>query len=342
MNTNHLSLIPDMPEEESFVRLEPQKAESGHITLSDIAERLRLLHDQMKRKTDVGSVEDVTPFPLHGEPDLKGYLDDLARALLAEYEARRTSQNQLVEHFDRLEELLLKTTKEKSLASDSERKILVKETAEQVVARLKPEFVEQTNRIISEYQKENQEISRQLRENVSTSRFSAQLLSLQKQITNIEASLGKYEQNSENYSSRNTEQSVKTMPQNKPASLTDLPLSDKQENQTVRTFDKPVIRRLADGKTGETVAERRQYSPELQRQNADSLPKKNVEKLPNNKISQNTSKISAQTAASVPDERASAQLAKKPVAKLKRKKLFGPAMGLFLMAQLMGRSHNIK
>ena len=342
MNTNHLSLIPDMPEEESFVQLKPQNADSQHITLSDIAERLRLVHDQMKRETDVRPVEDVTPFPLHEEQDLKGYLDDLARALIAEYEARRTSQNQLIAHFDWLEELLLKTNEEKGSVSDSERQVLVKETAEQIVVKLKPEFAEQTNRIIAENHKENQEFSRQLRENLASSRFSAQLLSLQKQITNIEACLGKYEQNSENHSSRNTGQSGTTMPQNKQASLTDLPLRDKQEKQTVRTFDKPVIRRLADGKTGETVAERRQYPPELQRQNADSLPKKNVEKLPDNKISQNTSKISAQTAASVPHERASAELAKKPVAKLKRKKLFGPAMGLFLMAQLMGRSHNIK
>ena len=152
MNTHHLSLIPDMPEEEGFVRLKPQNADSQHITLSDIAERLRLVHDQMKRETDVRPVEDVTPFPLHEEQDLKGYLDDLARALIAEYEARRTSQNQLIAHFDRLEELLLKTNEEKGPVSDSERQVLVKETAEQIVVRLKPEFAEQTNRIIAENQ----------------------------------------------------------------------------------------------------------------------------------------------------------------------------------------------
>ena len=342
MNTNHLSLIPDMPEVEGFVRLKPQNADSQHITLSDIAERLRLVHDQMKRETDVRPVEDVTPFPLHEEQDLKGYLDDLARALIAEYEARRTSQNQLIAHFDRLEELLLKTNEEKGSVSDSERQVLVKETAEQIVVKLKPEFAEQTNRIIAENHKENQEFSRQLRENLASSRFSAQLLSLQKQITNIEACLGKYEQNSENHSSRNTGQSGTTMPQNKQASLTDLPLRDKQEKQTVRTFDKPVIRRLADGKTDETVAERRQYPVELQRQTAESLPKQNDEKLSNSRISRNTPKISDQMAASHPQEQAPAELAKKTDAKLQRKKLFGPAMALFLMAQLMGRSRSMK
>ena len=172
--------------------------------------------------------------------------------------------------------------------------------------------------------------------------FRSQLLSLQKQITNIEACLGKYEQNSENHSSRNTGQSGTTMPQNKQASLTDLPLRDKQEKQTVRTFDKPVIRRLADGKTDETVAERRQYPLELQRQTAESLPKQNNEKLSNSKISRNTPKISDQMAASHPQEQAPTELAKKTDAKLQRKKLFGPAMALFLMAQLMGRSRSMK
>ena len=256
MNMNRLSLIPNEADDKNFARFQPQKNEQQQLTLSDIAARLRSVHEQMKTKAPTRETENVMPFPQNKDDGVKAYLDDIARALLKEYEARKTAQNELVHHFQRFEQLLVENRQGMKTTAASDRQILMKEVAEEVQSRLKQELSEQTKSLAAEGQKANQEISRQLREAVAASRFSVQLVSLQRQITNLQATLDAHDKSLTKGSS---EDSVKVEKENFASLLnsTQIPTPTIGQNHkdAQKVFDKSVIRILAEKKTPELTGE---------------------------------------------------------------------------------------
>ena len=268
MNMNRLSLISDEAGEKQFARHQPQEIDTQEIqrreiTLSDIAARLRSVHEQMKTKTPVKS-ENVMPFPQKNNDDVKAYLDDIARALLKEYEARKTEQSQLVRHLARIEQILEANKQELEQSAEKDRQALTNAIAGEVHSRLKQELTEQTKSLADESRKTNQEISRQLREAAAASRFSVQLVSLQRQITNLQATLDAYDKSPtscahEEKSEHLDEELLST------TSPQQLPASDSGQNhlEIKKSFDKPVIRILAEKKTPEQTSELNKTPVEL-------------------------------------------------------------------------------
>lgn len=255
MNMNRLSLIPNEADDKNFARFQPQKNEQQQLTLSDIAARLRSVHEQMKTKAPVKS-ENVMPFPQKNNDDVKAYLDDIARALLKEYEARKTEQSQLVRHLARIEQILEANKQELEQSAEKDRQALTNAIAGEVHSRLKQELTEQTKSLADESRKTNQEISRQLREAVAASRFSVQIVSLQRQITNLQATLDAHDKSPtscahEEKSEHLDEELLST------TSPQQLPASDSGQNhlEIKKSFDKPVIRILAEKKTPELTGE---------------------------------------------------------------------------------------
>lgn len=247
MSINRLTRISGQVEKESYLRYQPQNILSEPVTLSTIAQRLRLVHnqmkkrDQMERQTQTDLVEPTEVSPQQAEDGIKSYLDDIARALLAEYYARRQTQEKLFGHLTRLEQLIQNGTRENRKKDYLYKQTLVQDTVAAVQVTLKHEFTQQAEELAAENQKNNDELSRQLREVAAASRFSVQIASLQQQIANIQATLD------------GQEEARKTIPANFVLDETNerLPKAENSALQTAetitkKTFNKPVIRILAE------------------------------------------------------------------------------------------------
>ncbi len=290
MNMNRLSLISNEAGEKQFARHQPQEIQRQQITLSDIAARLRSVHEQMKTKAPV-KLENVMPFPKKNNDDVKAYLDDIARALLKEYEARKTGQYELVRHLARIEQLLEANKRELEQTAEKDKQALMNDIAGEVHSRLKQELAGQTKSLAEESRKTNQEISRQLREAVAASRFSVQLVSLQRQITNLQATLDAHDKSPTNCSHevkrKHLDDELLSNINPQP-----LPATDRGQNHhdVKKSFDKPVIRLLAEKKTPEQIPELNKTPAELDKceredevgikkcEIGDSKPKKDFQK----------------------------------------------------------------
>lgn len=248
MNKNHLSLIHDTPEDNNHVRYQPDGYQQQHITLSQIAARLRLISDQMKGKRPSKTTQDYSLFAQKTEEGIKCYLDDIARAMLAEHNARSSSHKELLAYLERIEHFLVAMQKDKTETVLSERQALMKDTAEEFGERLRYELAVQTKAIVAENQKSNQEISRQLREAFATPRFSVQLVSLQKQIASLQEKLDSFNDVAKRSSLENKTQVTKIQSVLPEASVMPAALTENQANTNVTTFNKSVIRKLAAGK----------------------------------------------------------------------------------------------
>lgn len=247
MSINRLTRISGQAEKESYLRYQPQNILSEPVTLSTIAQRLRLVHNQMKkrdqmaRQTQTDLVEPTEVLAQQAEDGVKSYLDDIARALLAEYNARRQTQERLLAHLTRLEQLIQNGIQEKRKKAYLYKQTLVQDTVAAVQLTLKHEFTQQAEKLAAENQKNNDELSRQLREVTAASRFSVQIASLQQQIANIQATLD------------GQKEARKTIPANFVLEETNErpPMAENSAAQTAetctkKTFNKPVIRILAE------------------------------------------------------------------------------------------------
>lgn len=248
MNINHLLLMQDRSEETNYEQYQPDENQRQQMTLSQIAERLRLISDQMKNKRPLKTMQDIPLVPQKIEEGIKDYLNDIARAVLAEYNARRNSHNELLAQLGRIEHFLVAMQKDKSEDILSDRQALMKDTAEELGGRLRQELAAQTKEFVAENQKTNQEISRQLREAVATSHFSVQLASLQKQITNIQAKLDTYNNVGKGASLENKAGVIKPRAFSPQAPVPATTLTENQANTNEPAFEKSVIRKLAAGK----------------------------------------------------------------------------------------------
>lgn len=233
---------PDIADKESFLHFVPHDVEKQQITLSDIAQRLRLVHDEMKRRAPYGSVQNPVSVLEKTNDGLKSYLDDIARALLAEYGARRQSQEKLFARLDRIEQIL----EEKSRTQYSYRQSLLHDVVASVHVTLKQELVTQLRKLVANSQQNNKEITRQIREAVATSRFSAQLASLQQQIANIQATLSAHDEPQKNIAANFAPQQ-----ENEQRATLQFSASDARQKADIKIFDKPVIRILAEKKLAE-------------------------------------------------------------------------------------------
>lgn len=291
MNMNHLPLMKDTSEDNNPMRHPQDDNSQQHLTLSQIAARLHLISDQMKGKKPLKTTQDIPLFAQKTEEGIKGYLDDIARAVLAEYNARRNSHNELLAYLERIEHFLETMQKNNNETVLFDRQALRRDTAEEFGGRLRQELEAQTKEFVAENQKSNQEISRQLREAIATSRFSVQLMSLQKQITNIQAKLDTFNDVGKKSLFENKTQAVTPQTFLPAASVTAAALADNQANTNVRNFDESVIRKLAAGKMGES-----RFAPadKFQSTDQEQLSKK-TERLDDDKT--NGDKHVSQTAA---------------------------------------------
>lgn len=245
---NRLSLIPDLPEKERYLRYVRQNSKSEPITLSGIAQRLRLVHNQMKKRPQLNVVKDTVSVCEQTNDAVKCYLDDIARALLAEYDARRQSQQNLLAYLERLERLLKQQNQENSKKEHLYKQSLVEDTAAAVQVTLKHELAQQVKEIVADNELNNREISRQLREVVAASRFSAQIASLQQQIANIQSTLDAQDEPKKNITTNLVPEKTKEQ-----IKIAENSAGQAKENSAKKTFNRPIIRTLAEKNVTTTV-----------------------------------------------------------------------------------------
>ncbi len=82
---------------------------SAEVTMSDIAKKLRSVYAQMQMKHSPGHVTSQS----FVEENFKSYLDDISRAILAEYYMRRQKEKKLFEHLEQIKMLLQSLHSEK-------------------------------------------------------------------------------------------------------------------------------------------------------------------------------------------------------------------------------------
>lgn len=275
MNTNHLSLMQNASGETNYLRYQPDDNHQQRMTLSQIAGRLRLISEKMKDKRSFATMQD-NPFSVQkADGGMKDYLDDIARALLAEYNARRNSQKEFLVLIEKIEHFLVAMQKDKTEAVLSDRQALIKDMTEEFSERLKQELATQMKVFVAENQKNGQEILRQLRETVDISRYSVQLISLQKQIEKIQTKLDTDNVVAKRSSLENETQVRKLQTVLSQTSVPAAALTENRVDTNPTKADKSVIRKLAAG-----VIDESRFTSTGKFQSADQEQLPEVSKLP--------------------------------------------------------------
>lgn len=189
MTVNRLFIVPNVGNADSDIGYAQQNASAQQITLSQIAERLRLVHAQMKKQTPINNVQNAVKTSVDVVPPNKEYLNDIARALLAEYHARKKSEKKLIDKLSEIKDLIEQNAAIQNSHIADDRLDLTQKITEELDSRFKFELEQQAKTISRDNQKNNEELLRYLRETTSTSRFAVQLASLEQQILKIQSSL---------------------------------------------------------------------------------------------------------------------------------------------------------
>lgn len=210
MTVNRLSIVPNAGSADGDIGYAQHKASAQQITLSQIAERLRLVHAQMKKQASINNVQDEVQTTVNAVEPNKEYLNDIARALLAEYYARKKSEQNLIEKLSEIKDLIEQNAATQNSHIADDRLDLTQKITEELDSRFKLELEQQAKTISRDNQKNNEELLRYLRETTSTSRFAVQLASLEQQILKIQSSL-EANKNADVSNNRDARQSVSLM-----------------------------------------------------------------------------------------------------------------------------------
>lgn len=210
MTVNRLSIVPNVGNADGDIGYAQHNASAQQITLSQIAERLRLVHAQMKKQASINNVQDEVQTTVNAVEPNKEYLNDIARALLAEYYARKKSEQNLIEKLSEIKDLIEQNAATQNSHIADDRLDLTQKITEELDSRFKLELEQQAKIISRDNQKNNEELLRYLRETTSTSRFAVQLASLEQQILKIQSSL-EANKNADVSNNRDARQSVSLM-----------------------------------------------------------------------------------------------------------------------------------
>lgn len=210
MTVNRLSIVPNAGSADGDIGYAQHKVSAQQITLSQIAERLRLVHTQMKKQASINNVQDEVQTTVNAVEPNKEYLNDIARALLAEYYARKKSEQNLIEKLSEIKDLIEQNAATQNSHIANDRQDLTQKITEELDSRFKFELEQQAKTISRDNQKNNEELLRYLRETTSTSRFAVQLASLEQQILKIQSSL-ETNKNADVSNNRDARQSVSLM-----------------------------------------------------------------------------------------------------------------------------------
>lgn len=210
MTVNRLSIVPNAGSADGDIGYAQHKVSAQQITLSQIAERLRLVHAQMKKQASINNVQDEVQTSVNAVEPNKEYLNDIARALLAEYYARKKSEQNLIEKLSEIKDLIEQNAATQNSHIADDRLDLTQKITEELDSRFKLELEQQAKTISRDNQKNNEELLRYLRETTSTSRFAVQLASLEQQILKIQSSL-EANKNADVSNNRDARQSVSLM-----------------------------------------------------------------------------------------------------------------------------------
>lgn len=190
MNTNRLSRLPVAPDgNHGAIHTEPMSP-MRQPTLSDIADRLRRVHNEMKKKAPVSQNRETMSAHQPNAVDIHQHLNEISRALLAEHYARRSSQQHLHSRLAGIEKAL-KAQAQNGFISAESFQTIVNAAAAQIQEDMKQELALQAKKLMTENQKNNQEVLRQLREATAVARFSPQLAALERQMADIQHKLEK-------------------------------------------------------------------------------------------------------------------------------------------------------
>lgn len=236
MTTDRLPTNPDFRQTDDNLGYVPYHTSMQQITLSNIAERLRIVHNQMKRRAPLYSSQKMAEAPEKAINPLKGYLDDIARALLAEYNTRRTSEQNLLNRISELENIIKESVKKRDDMLLSRCEGIAQQAANEMRSQIKLEIEGQAKTVISANQAANQEILRQVKESASMSRFSVQLASLEQQVLKIQSALEARKQIVNEHKITAEEPSLSNN------------LSTDDEKGIKEHFHKPILRQLAEEK----------------------------------------------------------------------------------------------
>lgn len=210
MTVNRLSIVPNAGSADGDIGYAQHKVSAQQITLSQIAERLRLVHAQMKKQASINNVQDEVQTTVNAVEPNKEYLNDIARALLAEYYARKKSEKNLIDKLSEIKDLIEQNVAIQNSYIANDRQDLTQKITEELDSRFKLELEQQAKTISRDNQKNNEELLRYLRETTSTSRFAVQLASLEQQILKIQSSL-EANKNADVSNNRDARQSVSLM-----------------------------------------------------------------------------------------------------------------------------------
>ncbi|PIT71160.1 hypothetical protein [Bartonella tribocorum] len=93
----------------SFIEQKERMDTPVEVTMSDIAQKLRIVYAQMKMKHLLRSLNPQVSFEEH----FKSYLDDISRAILAEHYIRRQKEKRLFESLEQIKTLVQNLQSEK-------------------------------------------------------------------------------------------------------------------------------------------------------------------------------------------------------------------------------------
>ncbi len=118
----------------SFIKQKERVGTPVEVTMSDIAQKLRTVYSQMQMKP--------SPRPLNQqgivEEHFKSYLDDISRAILAEYYIRRQREKRLFESLEQIKMLVQNLQSEKKSSEEAaiKRRISHSKLSDSVVQKL--------------------------------------------------------------------------------------------------------------------------------------------------------------------------------------------------------------
>lgn len=168
-----------------------------HISMSDIAARLRQVQTQMQMLTRP-SPQKTVAIKAQNNPnlllkqstsfdplcDINERLDIISHAIISEHNGRKNSHQILLNRLDAIEAASKNNSKQSqnNYAGNTALENKIKTLIEEVLQS-------QLKNILSEVQKNKIEVSRQIREATAAIRFSPQLAMLERQMTDIQAKL---------------------------------------------------------------------------------------------------------------------------------------------------------
>ncbi|EJF90310.1 hypothetical protein [Bartonella tamiae] len=162
--------------------------QAQEVTLSEIAARLRHVHDHMKKQS-LPTEKTQAFFSYQDEKrQMTEHLNAISYALIAQYRARKQQQKDFEQRLVKIEDILKQIAK-KDVPTHVNIEAQMREVGRNLYEKFSKNLEEHEHKQTLKLQKSNEEVLRQLREVTAVSRYSPQLAALESQIHLIQEKL---------------------------------------------------------------------------------------------------------------------------------------------------------